>query len=150
MKLVLTEVETPNTVLDADSQFRLTKAICAFPDGVYKWSNDFENLVETSTNIARVKINEGDVTIQCLTRSSLESGKDDLANSIGALFELAGAKVDHSGSYPGWNPNPQSEILELAKKTYNFKTCISTREYSSVCRRFFLFVVYIILYKKCR
>lgn len=118
LKLVLTEVETPNTVLDADSQFRLTKAICAFPNGVYKWSNDFENLVETSTNIARVKINEGDVTIQCLTRSSLESGKDDLANSIGALFELAGAKVDHSGSYPGWNPNPQSEILELAKKKY--------------------------------
>ena len=118
LKLVLTEVKTPNTVLDADSQFRLTKAICAFPNGVYKWSNDFENLVETSTNIARVKIKESDVTIQCLTRSSLESGKDDLANSIGALFELAGAKVDHSGSYPGWNPNPQSEILELAKKKY--------------------------------
>jgi len=118
LKLVLDEVVTPESVLDADSQFRLTKTVCAFPNGVYKWSNDFENLVETSTNMARVKINEGDVTIQCLTRSSLESVKDDLATSIGALFELAGAKVEHSGSYPGWNPNPQSEILELAKNKY--------------------------------
>lgn len=118
LKLRLEETPLPLNVLDEASQIRLTNAVCAFPNGVYKWSNDFENLVETSTNLARIKTEENYVTLQCLTRSSLESGKTDLSNSIQALFELAGAKVEHSGSYPGWNPNPQSEILALAKEKY--------------------------------
>lgn len=119
VKLSIEGAELTENPLDADSQMRLVNAVCAFPNGVYKWSNDFENLVETSTNIARVKSESNEVLIQCLTRSSLESGKMDLAESLQALFELAGGKVEHKGSYPGWNPNPKSEILELARNKYN-------------------------------
>lgn len=118
LKLTFEKAEVNRSVLDADSLFRLTSIATAYPNGVYKWSNDMENLVETSTNMARVKTEQTEVYIQCLTRSSLESGKLDLVASIQSLFELAGAKVENSGSYPGWNPNTESPMLEVAKYTY--------------------------------
>lgn len=118
LKLEAVPADGVTTVLSAESQQRLIQSVCAFPNGVYKWSNDMEGLVETSTNLARIKTEDSHVQIQALTRSSLETGKLDLANSIKALFELAGAEVNNKGDYPGWNPNPDSEILALARDTY--------------------------------
>jgi dipeptidase D len=78
----------------------------------------FEELVETSNNIAKVTINNGKISIQCLTRSSVESAKMDLAHSLQSCFELMGCEVELSGSYPGWAPNNDSEILKLLVKIY--------------------------------
>ena len=76
-------------------------------------SPDIEGLVETSNNIARVIVKDGSIKIGCLTRSSSESNKWDLANSLKSAFELAGFDVDLSGEYPGWQPNVNSEILDV-------------------------------------
>ena len=119
LKLEAVATEMPVSVLTSFSQFSLTKSVNAFPNGVYKWSNDMEGLVETSTNLARIKTHSENIQIQALTRGSLDSGKLDLANSIKDLFELAGAEVDNRGDYPGWNPNPDSEILAIAGDIYN-------------------------------
>ena len=119
LKLEAVATEMPVSVLTSFSQFSLTKSVNAFPNGVYKWSNDMEGLVETSTNLARIKTHSENIQIQALTRGSLDSGKLDLANSIKDLFELAGAEVDNRGDYPGWNPNPNSEILAIAGDIYN-------------------------------
>ncbi len=108
----------PVTVLPVDIQENLIKAIYAAPNGVYRMSNDFDNLVETSNNIANIEVREGKIAVKCLTRSSVESAKYDLANALKSTFELMGAEVSFSGDYPGWNPNPNSEILSLLTRIY--------------------------------
>ena len=98
--------------MDLGVQEGLTKAIYAALNGVYRMSPDVEGLVETSNNIARVIVKDGAIKIGCLTRSSSETNKWDLANSLRSCFELAGFDVDFSGTYPGWLPNVNSEILK--------------------------------------
>jgi dipeptidase D len=75
-------------------------------------------LVETSNNIARVIVKDGHIKISCLTRSSVESSKWDLANALQATFELTGCEVEFAGDYPGWTPNMESSILKLMSKIY--------------------------------
>ena len=76
------------------------------------------DLVETSNNIARVNIKNGRVTIGCLTRSSVESSKMDLAMMLRATFELTGCDVELSGDYPGWEPDMDSSILKVLRSLY--------------------------------
>jgi dipeptidase D len=107
-----------NKVMDADSQKALVKAIYAAHNGVYRMSADIPDLVETSNNVAKVSVENGEITIGCLTRSAVESSKFDLANALKCAFEPAGYKVEFSGSYPGWTPNVNSEILKLLVGIY--------------------------------
>ena len=81
-------------------------------------SPDIPELVETSNNIARIVVRNGEISIACLTRSSSESSKKDLTNSLKSCFELAGFQVKYSGSYPGWEPNIDSEILQILTPLY--------------------------------
>src|SRR5690606_21785624 len=69
-------------------------------------------------NIARVIVKDGDISILCLTRSSVESSKMDLANALRSAFELTGCEVSFSGSYPGWTPNVNSEIKDVLVRIY--------------------------------
>ncbi|MFD2968868.1 aminoacyl-histidine dipeptidase [Sphingobacterium bambusae] len=108
----------PVTLLPTAVQEKLLKALYAAPNGVYRMSADFADLVETSNNIARVEVKDGAIVIKCLTRSSVESSKWDLATALRSCFELMGAEVSFSGDYPGWTPNPHSAILEVLKSTY--------------------------------
>ena len=111
-------VERPEHVVNQDDQKRLIASIYAAPCGVIRMSNEMVDLVETSTSLARVAVEDGVAVIQFLTRSSVETARDDLSNMIQATFELAGAKVEHSGGYPGWKPNADSEILSQMKGIY--------------------------------
>jgi len=84
-------------------------------------SPDIPNLVQTSNNLARVEVKDGNISLQCLCRSSLDSEKDDHARSIAAAFALAGLETDYSGQYPGWTPNPSSAIVAIMKNLYEEK-----------------------------
>lgn len=118
LTIKITETETPASILDTLSQSNLIKATYATLNGVYRMSPDVEGLVETSNNVAKITVENGEIKILCLTRSSSESNKWDLANAIRSAFELAGFTVDFSGSYPGWLPNMNSSILKVVKNTY--------------------------------
>lgn len=119
MEITFEKLHTvPAMVMPLENQLALTRAIYAAHNGVYKMSAEFDNLVETSNNIAKIVVEQGEIVIQCLTRSSVESSKTDLANALSATFELAGYQVELSGSYPGWTPNATSEILEVLKSIY--------------------------------
>ena len=109
---------TPVKVMDLGVQEGLLRAIYAAHNGVYRMSADMEDLVETSNNIARVIVKDGQISIQNLTRSSVESSKMDLANALRSAYELFGCEVDFAGSYPGWTPNPKSEILDVLTSIY--------------------------------
>lgn len=108
----------PSKVMPPSAQHYLVRALYTAHNGVYKMSADFEDLVETSNNIAKVVVGDGKVQIQCLTRSSVESSKFDLANSLRSAFELMGCEVEFLGSYPGWTPNPHSSILPVLTNLY--------------------------------
>ena len=89
--------------------------------GVYRMSPDVPDLVEASNNIARIELKAGQLSIGCLSRSSVESSKDDVASQLRSVFELAGMTVEFSGSYPGWKPKPTSEIVRVMTKIYEEK-----------------------------
>ena len=118
LAIELKEIDTPKNVMDLGVQEGLIKAIYAALNGVYRMSPDIEDLVETSNNIARVIAKDGAIKIGCLTRSSSETNKWDLANTLRAAFELAGFDVAFSGAYPGWLPNVNSDILKVLRTLY--------------------------------
>lgn len=118
LEILISKADTPKLVMDLDTQSKLLRAIYAASNGVYRMSADIPDLVETSNNIANVTVKEGNIKIACLTRSSVESSKWDLANALRAAFELAGCQVEFSGAYPGWTPNMDSAILKLMTKLY--------------------------------
>jgi dipeptidase D len=118
LKMVFTETDSPKNVMPFEAQVQLVKALYAAHNGVYRMSADIKDLVETSNNIARVIVKDGNIKVGCLTRSSVESSKMDLANALKSTFELAGCEVEFSGSYPGWTPNMDSAILKVMVPIY--------------------------------
>lgn len=116
--LDLETVDAPAEVLPAMTAKALLLAIQACPVGIHRMSPDIDDLVQTSNNLARVQVGGGDVAIQCLCRSSVDSEKDDHARSISAAFALAGLATTFSGSYPGWTPNPKSPTTSLLRDLY--------------------------------
>jgi len=119
-KLVVTieDTDAPKQVLHKDFQYKLLRSIYACPYGIYRMSPDIAGLVQTSNNVARVIVKEGAYQIQCLTRSSVDSEKIDLQDAITSTFELLGAEITASGSYPGWTPKPSSPIVKLMSDLY--------------------------------
>lgn len=114
------ESENPRAkAIDKDTSKRLLQALYAAPHGVYAMSQDIPGLVETSTNLASVKMKPGNIIrIETSQRSSIESSKQDIATMVRTVFEMAGASVSFGDGYPGWKPNPHSEILEIAAESY--------------------------------
>jgi dipeptidase D len=118
LTIEIVTADLPKKVMDLGVQEGIIRAIYAAHNGVYRMSADMDDLVETSNNVARVLIKDGEISIQNLTRSSVESSKMDLANALRATFELCGCEVVFGGSYPGWTPNVKSEILDLLVNIY--------------------------------
>ncbi|OIQ29775.1 MAG: cytosol nonspecific dipeptidase [Bacteroidetes bacterium MedPE-SWsnd-G2] len=118
LEVIISKCESPKFIMDLGVQEGLTRALYAALNGVYRMSADIEGLVETSNNIARVIVKDGAIKIACLTRSSVESSKWDLANTLRSTFELTGCEVELSGEYPGWSPNMDSDILKVMSKLY--------------------------------
>lgn len=116
--LAVADAAVPADVLPADVAHRLMAAVVACPDGVEKMSLAMEGLVQTSNNFARVVSDGKCVKMQTLMRSSVRSEKEAVGDAIKAVFELAGAEVELSGSYDGWNPNMESPILKAMLASY--------------------------------
>ncbi|MBQ6186853.1 MAG: aminoacyl-histidine dipeptidase [Prevotella sp.] len=112
------DVETPKTEVPVEIQDNLIDAIYGCHNGVVRMIPAYPDVVETSSNLAIIDIENGNATIQVLARSSRESTKDYVATMLESCFSMAGMKVEFSGSYGGWDPNPDSEILHLLLKVY--------------------------------
>ncbi|MCK5169198.1 MAG: aminoacyl-histidine dipeptidase, partial [Bacteroidales bacterium] len=121
LDIAYVETDMPVKVIDEKTFNNLIKGIYGIPNGVIRMSDAMEGLIETSTNLAIVKKGSGFIELASLQRSSVESAKEDLANMIRCVLELAGAEVVHEGAYPGWNPNINSPILKTMQDVYNNK-----------------------------
>jgi dipeptidase D len=119
MKFNLESEERRDSAIDRSTADNLIKALYAVPHGVYAMSQEIEGLVETSTNLASIKMRPGNtIHIETSQRSSILSARNDIAETVRTVFTLAGAKVASGDGYPGWKPNPHSVILEIAKDSY--------------------------------
>ena len=119
LKLDLQTAERPEYAVDSDTTARLIESLYSAPHGVISMSRDIEGLVETSTNLASVKMKgENQILVTTSQRSSVESRKWDIARQVEALFRLAGAEVSHGDGYPGWAPNMNSPIMHIASDAY--------------------------------
>lgn len=115
----LSRTELPGTILTRKKQLGLLRALYACPHGVITWSPTLEGLVETSTNLASVKFSEPDrIIVTSSQRSSVDTAKKDIGDRVASCLALGGAKIEHSDGYPGWTPNPESEILNITKGVY--------------------------------
>lgn len=112
---------TPSTCVSAADQTKILSVLYSLHNGVFKMSLNFDDLVETSSSLARVLVKDGNFGTQSLQRSSVESTKTDVANTIKAAFELIGADIEQTGDYPGWEPNPDSPILNVMAQMYREK-----------------------------
>ncbi|UCE94311.1 MAG: aminoacyl-histidine dipeptidase, partial [Flavobacteriaceae bacterium] len=110
--------EVPLTGMDSDTKMKLIASLDGAINGVYKMSEEIPGLVEASNNIAKVEVDKGNIQILCLTRSSVEKSKEEVANQLKLSFEKAGFQVKLSGSYPGWSPNRDSAILKVLTDLY--------------------------------
>ncbi len=118
LQVTIDEIAGPAMVMQPDFQYRFLRAVYCCPNGIYRMSPDIPGLVQSSNNIARILVKDGSYTVQCLTRSSVDSEKLDLARSIACAFELAGATLGYSGEYPGWEPRPDAPIIKLMSELY--------------------------------
>lgn len=116
--LTAREVACPATELPEEIQDYLIHAITICPSGVYRVIPEMPEIVETSNNLAIVETHEKCIKVYCLTRSSVESRKQELQTVLESTFMLAGANVEFSGSYPGWKPNVKSAVLTTMQGVY--------------------------------
>lgn len=118
LNFTIEDSEIPEFVVDDESTDLLLNALYACPHGVIAMSADIKDFVETSTNLASVKFQEDEIVVTTSQRSSVESRKQDVTNMVVSVFNLAGARSETSDGYPGWTPNPKSEIVDLTAKLY--------------------------------
>lgn len=139
IQLIVTPTDLPEVLVPEEIQDSIIHAVTACPHGVFRMIPEMPDVVETSNNLAMIntqkvrQTTDGDeykITVYCLTRSSVESRKEELQSIIESCFQLAGAKTEFSGSYPGWKPNINSPILhtmlEVYEKEFNRKPRIIT------------------------
>lgn len=113
------KIDKVDFIIDKTTQHGLLWGLYAAPHGEQVWDKNMDNLVETSTNLATLRyLEDNKIKIGTSQRSSVDSAKYDIASKVRTVFELAGADVKHGDGYPGWKPNPDSEILKVTEKSY--------------------------------
>ncbi len=119
LKITMESVDTPEFTIDQQTSLNLIRAVYGAPHGVVSMSRELEGLVETSTNLASVKMApDNTIVVTTSQRSSVESRKWDIARQVEAVFLLAGARVEHGDGYPGWQPNLESPIMKISRDAY--------------------------------
>jgi dipeptidase D len=118
IEVIVEDVETPAMEVPVEIQDNLVDAIFACHNGVIRMIPSYPNVVETSSNLAIIDIEGGKAALKILARSSREDMKDYVVKTLESCFNMAGMRVETAGSYGGWDPNPDSEILHLLLKEY--------------------------------
>ncbi|MEN6511211.1 MAG: aminoacyl-histidine dipeptidase [Chloroherpetonaceae bacterium] len=118
LRIFYEEVATPKRVLSISAQKKFIESLFVIPHGVYRWSPDIPELVQTSTNLAIVETNSDKITVLTSQRSSVESEKIFLATKVRLAMELGDAFTTFEGGYPAWEPNVNSKILKIATNLY--------------------------------
>ena len=118
LQVTLEPIAMPESLIDRQTQYNLLNSLFACAHGVLAMSREIPNFVETSTNLASIKMDDRQIHIATSQRSSVESAKLAAAQKIESTFRMIGAHVSHGDGYPGWTPNPNSRVLQVAVEVY--------------------------------
>ena len=118
LSIEIKQTDIKGNALTVEDSSKFIRALKSAHNGVFRMSPQVQGLVEASNNIARVELTDGNLKVLNLSRSSVESTKTEVAEQLKASFELAGMEVVLSNGYPGWKPNPHSEVAELLEEVY--------------------------------
>lgn len=118
LTVLLTAQDKPAKLMSETLQARLLDALMACPNGVIRMSDAIPGVTETSTNLGVIKTLEGEVYVQCLIRSLIDSGRESVEQMTRSLFNLAGASCEFTGAYPGWAPDVDSPVMALVRNSY--------------------------------
>lgn len=118
MRLELETTDMPDAIIPDEKAYRLVMALCECPHGMIAMSKEMPGLVETSTNLASIKMKDGYIEVNTSQRSSIEASKHHLKWAVEQALSMACDEVTHGDGYPGWAPNPNSPLLEVVKKAY--------------------------------
>ena len=118
MRMELETTDMPDLFVPADKAYRLIMALCECPHGMVAMSKEMPGLVETSTNLASIKMRDGYIEVNTSQRSSIEASKHHLKWAVEQALSMACDEVTHGDGYPGWAPNPHSSLLEVVKQAY--------------------------------
>lgn len=110
--------ETSQAPFAQAEQARFIAALNACPNGVIRMSDDIEGVVETSLNVGVIQTEEDQISVRCLIRSLIDSGRIQVEEMLGSVAQLAGATIESKGAYPGWKPDADSEIMHIFRDTY--------------------------------
>lgn len=119
LAIFLDPADSFEQVITQGVQKNLLASLYACPHGVFRMSDEIEGVVETSNNLGVIQTRNNEIYVQCLIRSLMDSRRKDAQNTIASVFELAGAKVEFTGAYPGWQPDTSSQIMGVVRETYN-------------------------------
>jgi dipeptidase D len=118
LSVTVKTADTPKEVINREAQQKIVNLVYAIPNGVMRMSDSMPGLVETSTNLAIVKAENGKLMVANLLRSSVDTAKAALGYKMEAIAELAGTEIELDGAYPGWKPNMDSAIMKTMMQTY--------------------------------
>lgn len=119
LNFLINSVQSPEFVLNSGTTKKFLASLYACPHGVFQMSSRMPGLVETSSNLASVKfIENNEILITTSQRSELEHQKENISQMVRSIFSSGGASVKHTDGYPGWAPNPNSEILNISANSY--------------------------------
>lgn len=119
LAIFLDPADLPEQVLTVELQDRLLASLYGCPHGVFRMSDEIEGVVETSNNLGVIQTRNNEIYVQCLIRSLMDSRRLDAQNSVTSIFTLAGASVEFTGAYPGWQPDTSSQIMGVVRETYH-------------------------------
>ncbi|MGL5776758.1 MAG: beta-Ala-His dipeptidase, partial [Aeromonas veronii] len=118
LTVLVNSATKPAKLMSVSLQQRLLDALMACPNGVMRMSDAMPGVTETSTNLGVIKTQDGEVYVQCLIRSLIDSGRESIEQMTRSLFTLAGASCEFTGAYPGWAPNVDSPVMALVRNSY--------------------------------
>lgn len=118
LTILLDNAAQPAQIFAHDAQQRLLALLHSCPNGVMRMSDAMPGVTETSTNLGVIKTQDGEVYVQCLIRSLIDSGRESIEQMTRSLFTLAGASCEFTGAYPGWAPNVDSPVMALVRNSY--------------------------------
>lgn len=127
------EIATDAQAFASADQQRFVAALNACPNGVIRMSDEIEGVVETSLNVGVITTEENKVTVLCLIRSLIDSGRSQVVGMLHSVAELAGAQIEFSGAYPGWKPDADSEIMAIFRDMYEGIYGAQTKHHGDPC-----------------
>ena len=118
LQVTLNSCTAPAQTMQPVAQKTLINLLNSCPNGVIRMSDDIIGVTESSLNVGVINTHDNSVTILCLIRSLIDTGRENIEGMLQSLSDLAQANLTFSGRYPGWKPDTSSPVMSIVKNTY--------------------------------